>query len=538
MSVSISPFGTGSTQAGNTNAGLTPVGNFITQRDPLATDDTNEGFVIGGFWINTRTQKVWQASSVSAGAAVWGAVTVTGLPLDIAPVGAGGCAFATYLLTTGYAGACMNVQRADNATQDIGFVNGAFDIAGLISFLSGQAGSVAIWYDQSGNGNHATQATQSAQPVIYIDYRYGRFGPPTLSFTVNGYSGSTVRTMSIASTLVFVGNNLAIGLYFREHIFNSNQTIFRGLGTTPGQFLVTSVWDTSGGFSGTTGSGAIGARMSHRAQAIMLNRGTGAGLPGNVGGMWVNGIFTSHGFAVNANTFAGGTISPVSISGDMSGLIVWPANIATAAAQSAHLSMMLNANIAPQSHGQLFCDGDSLTYGFNSETTQNYPYRLGQILNTQLEIRQIGTPGITAATLATNYPTAAAPFFNSSLKNNVLIIWAGTNDLQTGATPAAAYTSLSSYISQAQATGWKVITLTMLPRITVETNRLAFNILVLGNVAGADAVVDITTDPRIGDPNAPLNKTYYPDDDVHIGGPGMDILIGIVAPAVNALLVP
>jgi len=61
----------------------------------------------------------------------------------------------------------IEVRRAsDNATQDIGFVNNELDVTTLESFCSGTNGFVTTWYDQSGNGNDATQTTAASQPQI------------------------------------------------------------------------------------------------------------------------------------------------------------------------------------------------------------------------------------------------------------------------------------------------------------------------------------------------------------------------------------
>lgn len=71
------------------------------------------------------------------------------------------------LISDSYVGPCMNVRRSlDNATQDIGFVNGNLDTAALLAFVGGGSGYVTTWYDQSGNGNHATQPTTSQQATI------------------------------------------------------------------------------------------------------------------------------------------------------------------------------------------------------------------------------------------------------------------------------------------------------------------------------------------------------------------------------------
>jgi hypothetical protein len=66
-----------------------------------------------------------------------------------------------------YEGAAINVRRSsDNATQDIGFDGYVLDEAALLSFVGAGDGYVTTWYDQSGNGNNATQSTAANQPLI------------------------------------------------------------------------------------------------------------------------------------------------------------------------------------------------------------------------------------------------------------------------------------------------------------------------------------------------------------------------------------
>lgn len=57
-------------------------------------------------------------------------------------------------------------RSSDSEEQDIGFVDGGFDWDSLLTFKG--AGSVFLktLYDQSGNGNHATQTNTSKQPVL------------------------------------------------------------------------------------------------------------------------------------------------------------------------------------------------------------------------------------------------------------------------------------------------------------------------------------------------------------------------------------
>lgn len=77
-------------------------------------------------------------------------------------------AYSLRLVYSYYDGPAIRVRRAsDNTEQDIGFSNGVLDTSTLSTFCSGTDGFVKTWYDQSGNGNDATQTTTANQPKIY-----------------------------------------------------------------------------------------------------------------------------------------------------------------------------------------------------------------------------------------------------------------------------------------------------------------------------------------------------------------------------------
>ena len=76
-------------------------------------------------------------------------------------------AYSFRLLDNTYSGSAVRVRRAsDNAEQDIAFANNELDTATLETFASGTDAFVTTWYDQSGNGYDAAQATASSQPKI------------------------------------------------------------------------------------------------------------------------------------------------------------------------------------------------------------------------------------------------------------------------------------------------------------------------------------------------------------------------------------
>jgi hypothetical protein len=58
-------------------------------------------------------------------------------------------------------------RSSDNLERDIyGTFRGDLDLAALTSFVGANSGFVTTWYDQSGTGRHATQATAASQPRI------------------------------------------------------------------------------------------------------------------------------------------------------------------------------------------------------------------------------------------------------------------------------------------------------------------------------------------------------------------------------------
>ena len=94
---------------------------------------------------------------------VWSAVS---LLLDTYSGAA--AAYSLRKLRSGYSGNAIKVRRSvgSPAETDIGFVDNELDTSTLATFCSGTDGFVTTWFDQSGNGNDATQTTAADQPKI------------------------------------------------------------------------------------------------------------------------------------------------------------------------------------------------------------------------------------------------------------------------------------------------------------------------------------------------------------------------------------
>lgn len=76
-------------------------------------------------------------------------------------------AYSLRLLRSTYSGSAIRVRRSDdNEEQDIGFRNDELDTSTLETFSLGSDCFVTTWYDQSGDGNNATQDLAARQPKI------------------------------------------------------------------------------------------------------------------------------------------------------------------------------------------------------------------------------------------------------------------------------------------------------------------------------------------------------------------------------------
>ena len=79
-------------------------------------------------------------------------------------------AYSVRLLRNAYSGSALRVRRTVTPFDetDIGFDgNGDLDTSSIVTFGGADSLTVSVWYDQSGGSNDASQATATAQPLIY-----------------------------------------------------------------------------------------------------------------------------------------------------------------------------------------------------------------------------------------------------------------------------------------------------------------------------------------------------------------------------------
>jgi len=121
---------------------------------------------------------------------------------------------------SGYFGPAIRVRRdSDNTLRDIGFTSdGQLDTVGLLDFV-GVTGSgfVQTWYDQSGNGRDASQATTANQPLLLSSGSVVTTNskPSLLTDGINdSFVISSINTTSTNYTLFDVGKRSASGVKY------------------------------------------------------------------------------------------------------------------------------------------------------------------------------------------------------------------------------------------------------------------------------------------------------------------------------------
>lgn len=124
--------------------------------------------IIRIFRLNKRAKAIAFFLIPFAGICQGGGFYFSGEPYLLDEYSGASAAFSVRKLRRDYTGNAMQIRRAsDNATANIGFIDDNLDTPAISSHCSGTTCYVVTWYDQSGNGNHATQAITIDQPIIY-----------------------------------------------------------------------------------------------------------------------------------------------------------------------------------------------------------------------------------------------------------------------------------------------------------------------------------------------------------------------------------
>jgi hypothetical protein len=225
-----------------------------------------------------------------------GAAPFVGL-LDTYPGAA--AAYSVRLLKSDYTGNAIRVRRSsDNAEQNIGFTAlGNLDTIALASFCLATNGFVTTWYDQSGNGNNATQTTASNQPVIVTA---GVVNMVNLKPAVYFNNGNTTSMAFSQLTL----NNFTI-LWVTKKLTNvGTQSIILSNDGTPMMYTTSSIITIP---QGNTTAQAVGRTNQHLSYLNRRNSTQAVGQFNNSNNSYNNSVssssFTPNGIANYGNNY-------------------------------------------------------------------------------------------------------------------------------------------------------------------------------------------------------------------------------------------
>jgi lysophospholipase L1-like esterase len=590
----------------------------LERRNPGRTDDTAHGFAVNSYWRNGSNGWVWQASDVTANAAVWTLVSASPqvLPIDAVGGTAPEAAYGTSRLRAAYAGNAVQLIRAsDSTTQDIGFVGDQADLGAISSFCANTTCKVTIEYDQSGHGRDALQPDDVYRPIIYpgvntiggvqsITVDQTQFLLVPSSAAVNGNTSSVfllarpagfynqnnafftynTSTSVAVSAITKSGTTASVtsvghGLSTSNQIFDQGATdmLYNGAHTVTvddaDHFHFTMAGTPSANAATTTSlqfskwSFEIG---HHPYKGYTLTDNTYAGYDSSLrivdspsimglvftssgaqGTLWQNE--ESHASGRNpaiANPTAGGFIGPAgdfttaNKAGhvDINSVIVWGRALSSTERSNMRLAFYQMARLVPQVDAQVVYVGDSITAGNTLLGARPYALLASDRYSRPALTWLMAQNGLTMATIsAASGLLAPSTMYRSAYKSNVMVLFAGTNDIAGGTSGATTYGYITTYVGLAHTAGFKVIVGTMLARSGLTagqlTERSALNAAILANAAGAEAVADFGGDTILGDQASTGNAAYF-GDGIHPTALMQPRMASILIPVLAAVLGP
>ncbi|OIN86886.1 MAG: hypothetical protein AUJ12_04565 [Alphaproteobacteria bacterium CG1_02_46_17] len=160
---------------------------------------------------------------------------------------------------------------------DIGYLaSGDLDTATLTSFCSATSCFIKTWYDQSGNGNHATQTTAGNQPRIVNSGTIDIVNSvPALNFIASSNNYMLMPSMlsgMSALTIATVLKNNSSGNWARFFDFGTGQTV--NMFATPSNSTQSRFRITNGGYANEQGPSGTTINSVTTHNLIFLHTGT------------------------------------------------------------------------------------------------------------------------------------------------------------------------------------------------------------------------------------------------------------------------
>lgn len=443
-------------------------------------------------------------------------------------------AYSIKKLTSSYNGPALRVVRpSDSATQDIGFAGQNIDSSALTAFLGSQTGKIDILYDQSGNGNNATQTLDASRPLIS-------------NLSVNG-----AKEMNFATCKMLLPNTVSIS--------RQSANIFAVTENYGSNFSSAFIQLGSGTDQVSTYEGAVTNGIGY----IRINNGPGnSPFPPTISMSLYEGILSptstsisqneeiTSGGASTAVTMIGGQIGNTSLSAGFDGKHHAGAfigyNRVLSTVERSKLKTALNSlfGIPASVTRTVIYEGDSITIGSSPTNLyyNSYARQSSKVLNFPARIFNIAGGGNQLQNELPFYPNQAHLILaRYSTNNRIVFLHIGTNDLTLGnRTDVQIYGDIQTYANNVKADGGKIIVSTLLPNSSWDaahqSTRNSLNNLIRTNWPSfADGFADFAADPTMGPQSAASNTNLYADG-LHPTEFGHSILAPIAVTAINTIL--
>ncbi len=478
---------------------------------------------------------------------VHGLLSRSGRPLDgysTANLGV----WSLYRERSAYTGYAVRVSTSGGSTLDIGFnADGSFDMSAYTAFGSGSE-RVIKWYDQSGNGfdlSNSYSATlcpiirtssYNSKPCVYFSQGYLR----NAAFT--NWNGLTNCTFLIASKPITIGNN-APSIWGGS----ASRQMYQAVGSASEQIQLGA-------------SNANRVKFTNRDESGRLDRYV---FNGGGSGSAERGRYYRNGSEVTASGFTGtmpATLpdeTGISINGHQDYPTIYldqewfSVYYFGSAVNVTSIESALRSRLFNFTDSIIIYEGDSITYNSSNggpTDASAWPLQVTSALQTYTGKTWTGynvaAGGATYANqINTDQQQQVLDKYDSFKARNILVLWAGTNDIFVAGGGAASVTQLLSdtvaYITTAKNKGFTVFVCTMLPRsgfgpppASFETDRLSFNAQLPAAVSGLATVIDTGMISQLQNVNS---STYYVDQ-VHPTAAGNVLIKNLVSASIEAVL--
>lgn len=447
-------------------------------------------------------------------------------------------------------------KTADNSTQDFAFAGPSTPTASVDAWKGAETAYNArkacfdTIYDQVG-ANDLTQATANSQPA-WLELPDGRvvaamngdnlsrdayFDIPNASWNSRNM---TVYHVFLTNERTFSGSSSELGINHLNFGWLCGGN-YLGLSATesPAFRAIARMWNGAGGWSDNV------ARLSNCAVQVVAVRYNATNTI-----YAINDTFELTTGAPGNGTVTSGAIGKLANFALYSRQAQWIATLIYPTQTAGEMDAVYAAlrgcfSTKVWTHNVLF-DGDSITAGHaESEGAfdvryQAWPWQLARNMNNSaLRFSNLAISGQTLVTMETNAVNKVDATYSASIfgTNNVLVVFAGTNDINAGATGATTISRLDTYFNNRRAAGWnKIVLCTAIPREnftgTQNTHLQTYNDYITANTLGADAVVDL----------AALSWSYgthyqgTTPNRIHPNAAGRTLIANAVQTALEALL--